>query len=150
MKGLPHVIARIGRVLPTGETLASVGQLAIKRARAELSKGYAAKTVTLSMTYLLAIIRTAYHAGRVPRDVTIGARPQRRRNPDEHKVPPDEIPTRAQVTAIWSAAPPRYRAAIALGVARLRVGEVLGMTAGLTAVWDSLRRLRAQPCAAAA
>ena len=58
-----------GRVLPTGETLASIGQLAIKRARAGLSKGYAAKAVTLSMTYLLAIMRTAYHAGRIPRDV---------------------------------------------------------------------------------
>ena len=68
-EGVPPAIARIGRVLPTDATLASVGQLAIKRARAELSKGYAAKTVTLSMTYLLAIMRTAYHAGRIPRDV---------------------------------------------------------------------------------
>jgi hypothetical protein len=76
--------------------------------RAGLSKGYAAKTATLSMTYLLAIMRTAYHAGRIPRDVTIGARPQRHATPDEHKVPPDEIPTRAEVTAIWSAAPPRF------------------------------------------
>src|SRR4029434_1269613 len=42
---------------------------------------------------------------------------------------PDDIPTRAEVAAIWSSAPAPYRAAIALGATGLRVGEVLGLTA---------------------
>lgn len=39
------------------------------------------------------------------------------------------MPTRSEALAILAATPPRYRAAIALGLAGLRIGEVLGMTA---------------------
>lgn len=128
-EGFPYVLARVERGLAKGATLGSVDQLAIKRVRVELGREYAAKTVTLSMTYVLGIMRAAYRSGRIPRDVTIGASSQRRRNRDAHDVTPEEVPTRAEVTAIWSAAPPAFRAAIALGVSGLRVGEVLGMTA---------------------
>jgi hypothetical protein len=106
VKGLPHVIARIEASAADGR---DVGQHRPAGDQAcGLSKGYAAKTATLSMTYLLAIMRT-----RVPRRTHPARRDHRcpsatPRNPDEHKVPPDEIPTRAQVTAIWSAAPPRF------------------------------------------
>ena len=42
---------------------------------------------------------------------------------------PEDVPTRAEALAILAGAPSRFRAAVALGLAGLRVGEVLGMTA---------------------
>jgi len=79
------------------------------------------------MGYLLAIMRAAYVTGRVSRDPTMGAR--RRRRSDGGGVDADQVPTRDEVMSIWQAAPPRFRAAIALGATGLRIGEVMGMTA---------------------
>jgi integrase len=73
--------------------------------------------------------RAAYASGSIGRDPTIGARSNRRRSGDEHKVRPDDMPMRAEVAAIWTAGPNQYRAAIALGATGLRIGEVLGLTA---------------------
>jgi integrase len=127
-EGVPRAIARVEAVLPKQATLGSIDQLTIKRARIELAKAYAPKTVTLSMSYLLAIMRAAYATGRIGRDPTIGSRSRRRRGDDADRVSADDVPTRAEVAAIWNAAPLRYRAAIALGAAGLRVGEVIGLT----------------------
>ncbi len=41
----------------------------------------------------------------------------------------DQVPTRVEAVAILEAAPRPFRAAIALGLAGLRIGEVLGMSA---------------------
>jgi integrase len=116
-------------LLPQDIRLGAIDPLTIKPARAELSKRYAAKTVTLTMSHLLAIMRAAFAAGRIGRDRTIGARSNRRRSGDEHRVKVRDVPTRAEVAAIWNAAPINYRAAIALGATGLRIGEVLGLTA---------------------
>jgi integrase len=121
--------ARVEAVLPKNITLAGVDQLAMKRARIALAKKYAASTTTLSWGYLAAVMRAAYTTGRIPRDPTIGARTRRRRSDDDGRVGPDDVPTRVEVAAIWSAAPSSFRAAIALGATGLRVGEVLGLTA---------------------
>ncbi len=81
------------------------------------------------MSHLRAIMRAAFAAGRIGRDPTVGTRSKRRRPDDEHTVSAADIPTRAEVAAIWSAASHQYRAAIALGATGLRIGEVLGLTA---------------------
>jgi len=44
-------------------------------------------------------------------------------------VRPEDVPTRAEALAILTGTPTSFRAAVALGLAGLRVGEVLGMTA---------------------
>jgi integrase len=123
----PAILRRILDVL--GDVpLDTVDQLALKRARVALAKKYAPKTVTLTMTYLYGIMRAAYQTGRIPRDPTIGARSQRRQAKLADRVSAEDVPTRAEVRSLWAAAPPKYRAAIALGTSGLRIGEVLGMT----------------------
>ena len=110
--------------------LSSIDQMALKRARATLGEKYARSTVTTTMSYVGAIIRAAYGAGRIGRDPTRGLRAPRTRAGDaDGKVGPEQVPTRAEALAILAGAPLRYRAAIALGLAGLRVGEVLGMSA---------------------
>ena len=85
----------------------------------------------LTLDYVKAIMHAAFEAGRIPRDPTVGVRRPRRRDGDRlaGAVGPDRVPTRAEVLAILDAAPDRYRAAVALGVAGLRIGEVLGVQA---------------------
>jgi integrase len=72
--------------------------------------------------------RGAYASRRIPADPTVGAQSRRRRSKDDERVGPDQVPTRAEVAAIWQAAPANFRAAIALGASGVRVGEVLGLT----------------------
>ncbi len=78
-------------------------------------------------------MRAAYQSGLVVRDPTIGLKPPRHRTGDpDGRVSPDDVPTRDEVLAILAAAPSPYRASIArrsLGIAGLRVGEMLGVTA---------------------
>jgi integrase len=126
--GFPRVLVRAEKVLPEHVRLDQIDQLVIMRARVDLGKTYAPAAVALTMTYLLAIMRAAFITRRVSADATIGARSRRRRR-DAERVGPDKVPTRAEVAAIWNAAPAPYRAAIALGSAGLRIGEVLGLTA---------------------
>src|SRR5438094_69082 len=102
--GFPRVLARAEKVLPEDVRLDQTDQLVIMRARVDLAKTYAPAAVTLTMTYLLAIMRAAFITRRVSADPTIGARSRRRRR-DGERVGPDQVPTRAEVAAIWSAAP---------------------------------------------
>jgi integrase len=110
--------------------LASIDQLTLKATRAALAERYARSTVATTMSYATAIMRAAYVAGRVGRDVTVGFKaPRARAGEADGKVGPDEVPTRAEALAILGGAPASYRAAVALGLAGLRVGEVLGLSA---------------------
>jgi integrase len=118
---LPH----IGRA-----QLASIDQLMLKRLRAALSKDYSRATVKLTMAYAGMIMRAAYASGRIGRDPTTGLRaPKSRAGDRDGVVGPDEVPTRGEALAILAGAPSSFRAGVALGLAGLRVGEVLGMTA---------------------
>jgi integrase len=127
--GWPSVLRRLQPVL--GDMpLASIDLLALKRARKKLGEEYAYKTVKLTMSYATMILRAAYVGGRIGRDSTIGLRSKRKRaDAKGDEVGTDDVPTLAEVLAILNGAPPKWRAAIALGMSGLRVGEVLGMTA---------------------
>lgn len=121
-----------GRLLPVlgGLQLASIDLLILQRAQLTLSAKYARATVELTMAYAGMILRAAYAAGRIGRDPTKNLRgPKARADDVTGKVGPEQVPTRAEALAILEGAPSAYRAAIALGLAGLRVGEVLGMTA---------------------
>jgi integrase len=121
-------LRRIEGVLPKNARLSGIDELVIRRARVELSKTYAAKSVDLSMTYLTAVMRSAYRTRRIGTDPTIDTRSRRRRADDDKRVGPEDVPTREDVAAIWQATPSPYRAAIALATSGLRIGEVLGLT----------------------
>ena len=110
--------------------LAGVDQLALKRLRGELAATYAPATVKLTMAYAGMILRAAFAARRIGHDPTAGLREKRARAGERTgQVGAEDVPTRAEALAIIAAAPTSFRAAIALGLAGLRVGEVLGMTA---------------------
>lgn len=124
----PRVLRRLTAIVGDRTTLAQIDQLAIKRARVALNEKYAPATVDLTMSYLLAIMRAAHATRRVRVDPTEGTQSRRRRSADRDRVGAENVPTRAEVAAIWRAAPAPYRAAIALGATGLRVGEVVGLT----------------------
>jgi integrase len=125
----PYIEARLLPIMGKAP-LASIDQLMLKRARSELAKEYARATVKLTMAYAGMIMRAAYASGRIGRDPTAGLRaPKARAGDPTGVVGPDEVPTRAEAVAILAGAPSSFRAALALGLAGLRVGEVLGMTA---------------------
>lgn len=109
--------------------LASFDQLVVRRLRADLAKRYAAATVKVTMTYVTAILRAAHAAGRIPRDPTVGVR-QKKKRADERgeRVGPEQVPTRAEALSILGVTASQWRAAHALGLAGLRIGEVLGLT----------------------
>jgi integrase len=125
----PYVRARLAPHLGS-MPLASIDQLTLNRTRAALGERYARSTVAMTMSYATTIMRAAHAAGRIGRDVTIGLRaPRTRAGEADGKVGPEQVPTRAEALAILNSAPAPYRAAIALGLAGLRVGEVLGLSA---------------------
>lgn len=110
--------------------IAMIDTLVLASARTELGKQYAHNTVVTTMSYATAIMRAAHAAGRIGRDPTKGLKQKKARADEaDGKVGPDDVPTREEATAILAGAPTSYRAAIALGVTGLRVGEVLGMSA---------------------
>jgi hypothetical protein len=79
------------------------------------------------MSYAKSIMKAAYINGRVGRDATVGLTlPKVRAGEPDGRVRPDDVPTRAEVLALLDGAPPRFRAAVALGVTGLRIGEVMG------------------------
>jgi integrase len=120
-----RLVQRIG-----SSPLSSIDQLALKRLRSSLGEQYARTTATTTMSYATTIMRAAHASGRISRDPTVGLRaPRARAGEKDGKVGPDQVPTRAEALAILNGAPAPYRAAIALGIAGLRVGEVLGMAA---------------------
>jgi integrase len=69
----------------------------------------------------------------------------------DDRVGPEDVPTRAEVQAIRTSAPPRGRAGIALGVSGLRISEVIGLTkdridldTNLVAIDRQLQRLEGE------
>lgn len=123
----PYVRARLDRVLGP-MPLSTVDALALRKARAVLGERYARSTVTTTMSYAGSIMRAAHTAGRIGRDPTLGLRaPKARAGESDGRVGPEHVPTRAEALAILEHAPASYRAAIALGLTGLRVGEVLGL-----------------------
>lgn len=112
-----------------GMPLSSIDQLTLKTMRQKLSTRYARSTVTLTMAYAGMIMRAAYASGRIGRDPTRGLKPPKARADErDERVGPDQVPTRAEALAILEGAPAAFRAAIALGLTGLRIGEVLGMS----------------------
>jgi integrase len=110
--------------------LGSIDLLKLQAARQALSRRYARSTTATTMSYAGAIMRAAHAAGRIGRDPTRGLRaPKARAEDADGRVGPDQVPTRAEALAILEGAPRHFRAAVALGLAGLRVGEVLGMAA---------------------
>jgi integrase len=119
--------------------LNAIDLLMLQNLRAKLSAKFARKTVETTMSYAGSIMRAAHVAGRIGRDPTRGLRPPKKRAGDrDGTVTADMVPTRAEALAILDGAPSQFRAAIALGLAGLRVGEVLGMCADRVAL-DSRR-----------
>jgi integrase len=110
--------------------IGSIDLLTLQALQQALSERYSRATVVLTMSYAGAVMRAAFTTGRIGRDPTRGLRSAKARagEPDG-KVGPDDVPTRSEALAILAGAPDRYRAAIALGLSGLRVGEVLGMSA---------------------
>lgn len=109
--------------------LASIDLVALQGLQRALGERYARTTTTTTMSYAGSIMRAAHASGRVGRDATRGLRaPKARAGEPDGRVGPDQVPTRAEAAAILDAAPAPYRAAIALGIAGLRVGEVLGLS----------------------
>lgn len=110
--------------------LSSIDLVRLQGTQQALGERYARSTVTTTMSYAGTIMRAAHASGRVGRDPTKGLRaPKIRAGEPDGKVGPEQVPTRADASAILAGAPAPYRAAIALGIAGLRVGEVIGMTA---------------------
>jgi len=110
--------------------LAAIDLVTLQTAQRRLGERYARSTTTTTMSYAGSIMRAAHASGRIGRDPTKGLRaPKVRAGERDGRVGPEDVPTRAEAVAILEGAPAAYRAAIALGIAGLRVGEVLGMTA---------------------
>lgn len=125
VESVGYHLKRIERLL-TVKRLDQVDPLVLKRLSGDLSQRYASAKIT--MHYATRIMRAAYHAGRIRRDVTIGVKAPRRRGDDDHRVGPVDVPTRNELVAIFDAAPARFRAAIVLGACGLRVSEAIGVT----------------------
>lgn len=108
--------------------LSTIDRLKLQTTQRTLQQRYARNTVELTMHYAKAVMRSAYDNGRIGRDPTRGIKPPKARagEPDG-KVTREQVPTRSEVKAILAGAHPRYRVAVALGIAGLRIGEVLGM-----------------------
>jgi integrase len=100
----------------------------LQGAQKALAAHYAPNTVEVTMSYAKSVLRHAYATGRIGRDPSTGLRPPKRRDGERDGVGPADVPTRAEAVAILQGAPAPYRAAIALGLTGLRVGEVLGLS----------------------
>jgi integrase len=111
--------------------LAEIDRLRLERLRAELAQHYSRRVTRNTMLRALAIARYAFECGLIGRDPTVGvdASPKRRADDARERLSDEDVPTRAEALAILRCAPSEYRAAVALGLAGLRIGEVLGMTA---------------------
>lgn len=124
----PGVLRRLESIADM--PLAGIDQLALQRLRGELATRYAPGTVALTMRYAGMVVRAAYASRRIGHDPTAGLRQKRPRAGERGgQVGSEQVPTRAEALAILAGTPAPFRAAIALGLAGLRVGEVLGMSA---------------------
>jgi integrase len=127
--GWPIILRRlephVGR-LP----LLAIDRLVLQAAQAALGERYARATVEVTMAGARSVMKAAYATGRIGRDPTVGLEaPKRRAGEPDGVVRAIDVPTRAEVRAILAGAAPYWRAAVALGVAGLRVGEVLAVSA---------------------
>jgi integrase len=106
-----------------------VDRLRLQRLQQDLLGSLDRSTTVLCMQYARAVMRAAYADGRIGQDPTRGLKmPKVRAGDRDGRVTADMVPTTEEVLAIIEAAPGPYRAAIGLGIAGLRIGEVLGMT----------------------
>jgi integrase len=125
----PRIRARLDKRIGRTE-LAAVDRMVLLRLRADLGETYAPRTVKLTMAYAGMILRAAYASRRIGHDPTAGLRAKKARAGESvDRVGPDDVPTRAEALAILAGTPAPFRAGVALGLAGLRIGEVLGMTA---------------------
>jgi len=125
----PYIRARLKRLIGDVQ-LRHIDQLVLKRLRRDLAQDYSANTVKLTMAYAGMILRAAHVSGRIARDPTAGLKEKKRRAGEkDDRVRPEDVPTRVEAVAILKGTPTSFRAAVALGLAGLRVGEVLGLTA---------------------
>lgn len=110
--------------------LGQLDRLTLDGARNKHAQTYARSTVEGDMFTILAAARSAFEVGKISKDPTIGveAAPKRRAGESAGVVTPDMVPTRAEALALLNAAPERFRAAVALGLAGQRVGEVMAMS----------------------
>jgi integrase len=120
-----RLISRLG-----DKPINSIDRLALQAVQRDLAKKYARTTTTTTMAFAGMVLRAAHTSGRIGRDPTRGLRaPKIRAGEQDGRVGPKQVPTRAEAVAILEGAPRSFRAAIALGLTGLRVGEVLGMSA---------------------
>lgn len=127
-EGWDAVVARLDPLLGP-LPIERIDRLELERAQAELGNRYARSTVELTMSRARSVMKAAYATGRIGRDPTLGlVAPKVRAGQADGRVRPEDVPTRSEVLAILEAAPPRFRAALALGVTGLRIGEVIAVT----------------------
>jgi integrase len=128
------------RLIPLlgAKPLDTIDTLTLETAQRELltnghgtfNKPYAKTTTTLTMAFAGMVMRSAHVNGRIGRDPAKGLKaPKVRDGENDGTVGAGQVPTRADAIAILEATPRAFRAAIALGLTGLRVGEVLGMSA---------------------
>lgn len=110
--------------------LGSIDQLTLKAVRQQLRATYAHSTTQNTMAWIGMILRAAHTNRRIPLNPAQGLAPLKvRAGEPDGKVRPADVPTTAEALAILAGAPAPYRAAVALGLAGLRKGEVLGLAA---------------------
>lgn len=111
------------------DVVRTVDTLQVEAVQAQLLDKYMRNTVEVSMTYYKQLLRAAYRAGVLDRDVTFGVRLPRRDTLDDDGIVTDEdIPSHAERRAILAGTPTRWKLMTALGFGcGLRVGEGLGL-----------------------
>lgn len=111
------------------QTLRTADSMHLEAVQAQLLDKYARNTVEVSMTYYKQLLRAAYRAGLLDRDVTVGVLlPRRDTLDDDGVVTDDDIPSHAERRAIIAGAPTLWRPGVALGFGcGMRVGEILGL-----------------------
>lgn len=113
-----------------GTPIGAVDLMGLLRLRADLAETFGPRTVAQTMSYVGAGLRAAYASGRIGRDPTVGLKARRARVGEPGvRVTPDMVPTRAEALAVLAATKPEWRAGVALGLAGLRISEMLGLTA---------------------
>lgn len=111
--------------------LAAIDGLELQRLQKRLFEHpYSRATVEQTMHFVKAALRQAHADGLINPDPTARVRLPRRDSLDRNGiVTATDVPAHGEVLAIIEGAPPRYRAAVALGFGcGMRVGEVLGLT----------------------
>lgn len=110
--------------------LLTIDRLCLEGVQQRLGERYARSTVTLTMSQAKSIMRAAYVNGRISSDPTLGMKePKLRAGEPDGKVRPEDVPTRSEALAVLQGAPDSFRAAVALGISGLRIGEVLAVSA---------------------